>query len=106
MQLPPDPEVHMGGHGLYGSIGEYMKFIRMWLHDGTGPHGRVLKKETVEATVRNGLQAHQTVTMLPGVIPALSNHADFFPGLKKSPSYTFMATDPNAPPGRPAAPTV
>src|SRR5271157_4951552 len=36
MQLPPDPEVHMGGHGLYGSIGEYMKFIRMWLNDGAG----------------------------------------------------------------------
>ena len=84
LQLPPDPEVDMGGHGLYGSIGEYMKFIRMWLNDGAGPHGRVLKKETVEAAVRNGLQAHQTVTMLPGVIPTLSNDAEFFPGLKKS----------------------
>ena len=37
LQLPPDPEVHMGGHGLYASIGEYMKFIRMWLNDGAGP---------------------------------------------------------------------
>jgi methyl acetate hydrolase len=36
MQLPADPEVHMGGHGLYASIGEYMKFIRMWLNDGAG----------------------------------------------------------------------
>ncbi len=84
LQLPPDPEVHMGGHGLYASIGEYMKFIRMWLNDGAGLSGRVLKKETVEAAVRNGLQAHQTVTMLPGVIPTLSNDAEFFPGLKKS----------------------
>ena len=64
LQLPPDPEVHMGGHGLYASIGEYMKFIRMWLNDGAGPHGRVLKKETVEAAVRNGLQTHQAVVML------------------------------------------
>ena len=69
MQLPADPEVDMGGHGLHGSIGEYMKFIRMWLNDGAGPHGRVLNKETVETAVRNGLQAHQTVTVLPGVIP-------------------------------------
>ena len=45
MQLPPDPEIHMGGHGLYASIGEYMKFIRMWLNDGAGPHGRVLKRK-------------------------------------------------------------
>ena len=102
MQLPPDPEVHMGGHGLYASIGEYMKFIRMWLNDGTGPNGRVLKKETVEAAVRNGLQAHQTVVMLPGVIPTLSNDAEFFPGVKKSWSYTFMVNDEVAPTGRPA----
>ena len=47
-----------------------MKFIRMWLNDGAGPHGRVLKKETVEAAVRNGLQAHQTV------IDAARRHSD------------------------------
>ena len=102
LQLPPDPEVHMGGHGLYASIGEYMKFIRMWLNDGAGPQGRVLKAETVEAAVRNGLQAHQKVVMLPGVIPSLSNDAEFFPGLKKSWSYTFMVNDEDAPTGRPA----
>jgi methyl acetate hydrolase len=102
LQLPSDPEVHMGGHGLYASIGEYMKFIRMWLNDGVGPHGRVLKKETVEAAVRNGLEAHQAVVMLPGVIATLSNDAEFFPGLKKSWCYTFMINDEDAPTGRPA----
>jgi methyl acetate hydrolase len=102
LQLPAEPEVHMGGHGLYGSIGEYMKFIRMWLNDGAGPNGRVLKQETVEAAVRNGLEAHQSVVMLPGVIASLSNDAEFFPGLKKSWSYTFMVNDEDAPTGRPA----
>jgi methyl acetate hydrolase len=102
MQLPADPEVHMGGHGLYASIGEYMKFIRMWLNDGAGPNGRVLRKDTVEGAVRNGLEAYQTVVVLPGVIPTLSNDAEFFPGLKKSWSYTFMVNDEDAPTGRPA----
>jgi methyl acetate hydrolase len=102
MQLPADPEVNMGGHGLYASIGEYMKFIRMWLNDGAGPNGCVLRKETVEAAVRNGLEAHQRVVMLPGVIPTLSHDAEFFPGLKKSWSYTFMVNDEDAPTGRPA----
>ncbi|WP_424630471.1 serine hydrolase domain-containing protein [Bradyrhizobium sp. SYSU BS000235] len=102
MQLPAEPEVDMGGHGLHASIGEYMKFIRMWLNDGAGPEGRVLNTETVEAAVRNGLQAHQTVTVLPGVIPSISNDAEFFPGLKKSWSYTFMVNDEDAPTGRPA----
>ena len=71
--------MHFGGHGLYGSVGEYMKFIRMWLNDGDGPHGRVLKAETVQQAVKNGLQDHQKVVMLPGVIPQLSNDAEFFP---------------------------
>jgi methyl acetate hydrolase len=100
--LPQPPELDMGGHGLYATVGEYMKFIRMWLNDGNGPNGRVLKKETVEAAVKNGLQANQKVVMLPGVIPSLSNDAEFFPGLKKSWSYTFMVNDEEAPTGRPA----
>jgi methyl acetate hydrolase len=102
LQLPPEPEVDMGGHGLYASIGEYMKFIRMWLNDGAGPNGRVLKQETVAAAVRNGLRADQSVVMLPGVIATLSNDAEFFPGLKKSWCYTFMLNDEDAPTGRPA----
>lgn len=100
--LPDNPEVEMGGHGLYATIPEYMKFIRMWLNDGAGPRGRVLRPETVAAALRNGLQAHQKVGMLPGVIPALSNDAEFFPGLRKGWAYTFMTNEETAPTGRPA----
>jgi len=100
--LDQNPEVHMGGHGLYATVGEYMKFIRMWLNDGVGANGRVLKKETVEMAVQNGLEDHHEVTVLPGVIPWLSNDAEFFPGLKKSWSFTFMVNDQTAPTGRPA----
>lgn len=100
--LPDDPEVDMAGHGLYASVGEYMKFIRMWLNDGDGPNGRVLKPETVELAVRGGLEPQQKVKMLPGVIPELSNDAEFFPGLKKNWSYTFMVNEEPAPTGRPA----
>jgi len=100
--LPDNPEVDCAGHGLYASVGEYMKFIRMWLNDGAGPNGRVLKPETVAMAVRNGLQPPQKVGMLPGVIPALSNDAEFFPGLDKGWSYTFMTNEEEAPTGRPA----
>lgn len=100
--LPDNPEVEMGGHGLYATVPEYMKFIRMWLNDGAGPRGQVLRPETVAWAVQNGLQAHQKVGMLPGVIPALSNDAEFFPGLKKGWSYTFMTNEEEAPTGRPA----
>jgi methyl acetate hydrolase len=100
--FPDAPEVDMGGHGLYSTIPEYMKFIRMWLNDGAGPNGRVLKSETVDWATRNGLQAHQKVGMLPGVIASLSNDAEFFPGLAKGWSYTFMTNEEQAPTGRPA----
>lgn len=100
--LPDNPEIDMGGHGLYGTVPDYMKFIRMWLNDGAGPHGRVLKPETVDWAVKGALVPPQKVTMLPGVIPTLSNDAEFFPGLEKDWCHTFMVNSEEAPTGRPA----
>jgi methyl acetate hydrolase len=100
-ELPSPPELDMGGHGLYGTVGDYMRFIRMWLNDGRGEHGQVLKAETVRMAERNHL-GDLKVTMLPGVIRTLSNDAEFFPGLSKSWSLPFMVNDEEAPTGRPA----
>ncbi|ANW01255.1 serine hydrolase domain-containing protein [Bradyrhizobium icense] len=100
-ELPANPEVHMGGHGLYATVGDYMRFIRMWLNDGAGENGRVLKPETVRTAAQNHL-GDKKVTALPGVIPSLSNDAEFFPGQSKSWALTFMINDEQAPTGRPA----
>jgi len=100
--LPADPEVHMGGHGLWSTALDYAKFIRMWLNDGLGPDGPVLQRETVEMALRNHLGEKQQVVMLPGVIPELSHDAEFFPGLPKSWSLPFMRNEEVAPTGRPA----
>jgi len=100
--LPDNPEVDMGGHGLYGTVPEYMKFIRMWLNDGAGTKGRVLKPETVDWAVKGALVPPQKVKMLPGVIPEISNDAEFFPGLEKDWCYSFMVNSQEAPTGRPA----
>ena len=100
--LPDNPEVDMTGHGLYARVPEYMKFIRMWLNDGAGPNGPVLKPETVEAAVQGGLQPPQKVVMLPGVIPSLSNDLEIFPGLAKNWCYTFEVNEEEALTGRPA----
>ena len=91
----------MGGHGLYSTVGDYMRFIRMWLNDGNGEHGRVLMAETVRMAEKNQL-GDKKITMLSGVIPSLSNDAEFFPGLSKSWALTFMVNDDEAPTGRPA----
>ena len=102
MVLPQDPEIHMGGHGLYTTVPDYLKFIRMWLRDGAAPGGdRVLSPATVADAVRGGLDGQQ-VTALPGVVPALSNDAEFFPGLAKNWAYTFLVNEEPAPTGRPA----
>ena len=100
-ELPQDPEVHMGGHGLYATVGDYCRFIRMWLNDGAGEGGRVLRPETVRMAEQNGL-GDMKIKGLPGVIASLSNYAEFFPGLSKSWALTFMVNDEAAPTGRPA----
>lgn len=100
--LPQDVEQDMGGHALYSTALDYAKFIRMWLCDGAGPDGEpLLAPETVQLAVANGL-GEMKIKQLPGVIPALSNDAEFFPGMPKSWALTFMLNDEEAPTGRPA----
>ena len=101
-ELPSDPEVHMAGHGLYSTAEDYCRFIRMWLNDGMGPKGPVLDGKTVEMAERNGLEGDMKIKGLPGVIPTLSNYAEFFPGMPKSWALTFMINEEDAPTGRPA----
>ena len=98
----PDPEIDMGGHGLLSTVPDYLRFIRMWLNDGAADSGeQVLRPETIEYAVTNKLDDLK-IKLLPGVIPALSNDAEFFPGMPKSWAYTFMINDDDAPTGRPA----
>ena len=99
--LPQPPEMDMGGAGLYATIGEYMKFIRMVLNDGAGPNGRVLNGETVAQMASNGLGALKSGAWTSSN-PFLANSGDFFPGLDKSWSYTFQVLEQDAPTGRPA----
>lgn len=101
LALPQPPEMDMGGHGLYATVGEYMKFIRMMLNDGAGPKGRVLKAETVAQMSQNGLGKLKSGGWVTS-IPSLSNAGEFFPGLSKSWAYTFMVNDDETPSGRPA----
>ena len=101
LALPQPPEMDMGGHGLYGSVGDYMKFIRMVLNDGAGPNGRVLKAETVQQMSLDGLGAVQSTGWTTS-IPSLSNDGEFFPGVEKGWAYTFMTNREDTPSGRPA----
>lgn len=101
--LPDPPPMDMGGHGLYATVGEYMKFIRMILNDGAGPHGRVLKATTVQQMAQDGLAAMGlSVGGWTTSIPSLSNTGEFLPGTDKGWAYTFMTNRERAPSGRAA----
>ena len=96
-ESPADPEVYMGGGTLSGTAGDYLRFLRMWLNGGA----RVLRAETVEMAVRNGL-GEMKIKRLPSFDPALTHEVEFFPGQPKSWALSFMVNDEPAPTGRPA----
>jgi methyl acetate hydrolase len=101
VEIPQDPEFEMGGGGLYGTVGDYLKFVRMMLNQGRAGSEQVLKPETVELMSRNAM-GDCKVTMLHTVMPGLSLDAEFFPGMPKSWGLSFMINDEQAPTGRTA----
>jgi methyl acetate hydrolase len=102
LEIEQSPENEMGGGGLYGTAGDYLRFVRMILNDGRGDDGRrVLKAETVQQMSRNAM-GETRVTMLTSAAPPLTNDAEFFPGLEKSWGLTFQVNEQKAPTGRPA----
>lgn len=101
LELPQEPEFEMGGGGLYSTVGDYTKFIRMILNKGSANGQQVLKPETVEMMSRNQM-GDCRVSMLNTMMPPLSNDAEFFPGMSKTWGLSFMINDEDAPTGRPA----
>lgn len=100
-EIPQDPEFEMGGAGLYGTVDDYLKFVRIMLNRGRVGSERVLKPETVELMSHNAM-GDRRVTMLHTVDPVLSNDVEFFPGMPKGWGLTFMINNEQAPTGRSA----
>jgi len=96
-----NPPRDYGGGGMYSTVPDYLKFIRMILNDGTLDGNTVLKPDTVEQMAQNQM-GDLRVSMLPTMDPTRSADAEFFPGLEKTWGLSFMINEEVAPTGRPA----
>ncbi len=101
LEIPQEPEFEMGGAGLYGTAGDYLKFVRMILNGGKANGRQVLNPETVKTMSANHI-GNLLVGPLKTVIPQISNDVDFFPGMPVKWGLSFMINTENAPTGRSA----
>jgi len=100
-ELPQEPQFEMGGGGLYSTVGDYLKFVRMILNRGTANGTRLLAPATIDQMGQNNmgpLKVHRLET----IVPSLSNDAEFFPEMPKSWGLSFMINEQPAPTGRTA----
>lgn len=80
-ELPQDPEFHMGGGGLYSTVGDYLKFTQMILHEGQFNGVRVLRPETVAMMSRNAM-GNLVCNAMKSAAPAATNDVEFVAGMK------------------------
>jgi methyl acetate hydrolase len=101
LEIPQEPEFEMGGGGLYSTGGDYLRYVRLILNRGKADGNQVLKPETVDLMIRNNMGDNR-VTLLKTAAPALSNDAEFFPGMPKTWGLGFQINTAKTPTGRPA----
>jgi CubicO group peptidase (beta-lactamase class C family) len=94
-ELPQEPEFHMGGGGLYSTIGDYLKFTRAILAGGGG----ILKPATVALMAKNAM-GDVTCRPIKSQMPERSTDLDFVDGMKWGLSFMI---NPTAFPGRRSA---
>jgi CubicO group peptidase (beta-lactamase class C family) len=100
-EVPQEPEFHMGGGGLYGTVLDYLRFCRMWLDGGALDGARILAPETVREAARDQI-APLEVPPLRSALPASSNDVELFPGMRKGWGLSFLINDEDVPGGRAA----
>jgi CubicO group peptidase (beta-lactamase class C family) len=97
-ELEREPEVLLGGGGLYGTALDYLAFTRMILNKGCGNDRQLLKPETVDLMSRNHI-GDLLVPRFTSAVPAFSNDFDLYPDMPKKWGLGFLINTANSPEG-------
>ena len=98
-EIPQEPEFHMGGGGLYATVGDYLTFARMIMHGGTLNGVQVLRPETVALMSRNAM-GELVCNAMKTAVPPSTNDVDFLAGMKWG--LSFLINPEPLPTGRSA----
>lgn len=98
-ELPQEPEFHMGGGGLYATVGDYLRFAQMILNGGALDGAQVLKPETVALMCENAM-GDLVCRPMKTADPGLSHDVDFIAGMKWG--LSFLINPEPLPTGRSA----
>lgn len=98
-ELEQEPEFHMGGGGLYGTAGDYIKFTQMILNKGRGNGNQVLKPETVAMMGQNHI-GELTMTRMTSAVAFATNDVDLYPDMAKKWGLSFLITTEQTSEGR------
>jgi CubicO group peptidase (beta-lactamase class C family) len=93
---PSHPEFYGMGHALYSTAPDYMRFLRMYLNQGTLDGRRILGAACVESMLANQIGS-TPIPRMKTVAPAITADTEFFPGRRKSHSMAFMRFDEDIP---------
>ncbi|ORB66685.1 serine hydrolase domain-containing protein [Mycolicibacterium tusciae] len=73
IDLDVEQEWHSGGHGSYGTIRDYGRFVRAWVNGGELDGRRILNEATVELALRDHLDGAPLPKKLEPTVPELAN---------------------------------
>lgn len=85
-----------GGGGLFSTGPDYLAFLRMLLAGGTLDGVQILRRETVALMAQNHI-GDLDVQRLQTESPAVSNDAEFFPGMRKKWGLTWLINTEDVP---------
>jgi CubicO group peptidase (beta-lactamase class C family) len=89
----------MGGGGLYGTAGDYIKFTQMILNKGRGNGHQLLTPETVALMGQNHI-GEISITRMISAIAFVTNDVDLYPGMEKKWGLSFLINTATTPEGR------